>query len=170
MKSSTRPRNTRLVGVVGAMAALDMLALAATAAVQRAPATLPHLGRKHGTDKYEHGYLSVYAERFDPLRSSVRSILELGVFYGASLKMWRDYFAAATVVCGIDDFSGILGAWRYPAGSQTLLPAGPQTLVFAPPPRDQRSGPDANRARTTGRARRRRAPCRATSRGGRRAI
>jgi hypothetical protein len=47
------------------------------------------------------GYLPTYAELLAPLRGTAFNILEMGVWKGDSLKMWRDAFPEATVV-GVD--------------------------------------------------------------------
>ena len=69
------------------------------------PLSLDALGRLHGTDKVRHGFTKVYEQSFAPHRNSVRELLEVGVFLGGSLLMWRDYFAHANVT-GIDMFGG----------------------------------------------------------------
>lgn len=65
--------------------------------------TLDELMTKHGTDKgsTEHDYGPIYEEHFDRLRAKEITLLELGVWQGASLKVWRDYFPAATII-GLD--------------------------------------------------------------------
>jgi hypothetical protein len=62
---------------------------------------LTKLAKKYGTDKLSNGYISAYAHHFEPIRDYVKTVLELGVFGGASLKMWRDYFPHAKII-GID--------------------------------------------------------------------
>lgn len=55
-----------------------------------------------GTDKsWAHQYIHVYESLFEPIRSNVRNVLEIGVLDGGSLRMWRDYFSKAHVF-GID--------------------------------------------------------------------
>jgi hypothetical protein len=55
--------------------------------------SLQDIAKKHGTDKVEHGYISVYDELFSPFRNREVKILELGVGdVGASVKAWREYF------------------------------------------------------------------------------
>lgn len=55
-----------------------------------------------GTDKsWSHQYIHVYQALFEPIRLSVCNVLEIGVWDGDSLKMWRDYFAGAHVY-GVD--------------------------------------------------------------------
>jgi hypothetical protein len=58
---------------------------------------------KHGTDKRQeiHAYTRTYHRHFEPIREKVKTVLELGVYEGASLLMWRDYFPNAAVH-GID--------------------------------------------------------------------
>jgi SAM-dependent methyltransferase len=63
--------------------------------------SLLDLGRLHGTDKVAHGYLPIYERFLEPMRRTAGTVLEIGVFKGASLRMWRDYFPAATVI-GLD--------------------------------------------------------------------
>ena len=48
-----------------------------------------------------HSYLPVYEEILLPYRHTVRNVLEIGVFNGASLIMWENYFYNAGVY-GID--------------------------------------------------------------------
>lgn len=73
-------------------------------AMQRA--TLTELGRKYGTDKVAHGFTDIYGALLDRDRGQVQRVLEVGVYYGASLTMWRDYFQNANVV-GVDFFEGL---------------------------------------------------------------
>lgn len=65
--------------------------------------TLDELALHHGTDKAStgHDYCRTYARYFDPRRDQVRRVLELGVWRGASLRMWRDYFPNACIF-GVD--------------------------------------------------------------------
>lgn len=46
-------------------------------------------------------YLQRYARHFEPIRSSVTSLFEMGVYEGGSMLMWRDYFEQA-VIAGLD--------------------------------------------------------------------
>jgi hypothetical protein len=46
-------------------------------------------------------YLERYERHFSPMRSSVRTVLELGIHEGESLLMWRDYFPDA-IIAGLD--------------------------------------------------------------------
>lgn len=51
--------------------------------------TLEELAIKYGTDKAEHGYCPHY-EKLMPKKPN--RILEIGVFKGASMRMWREYY------------------------------------------------------------------------------
>lgn len=62
---------------------------------------LVRLGREHGTDKVGHRYLERYASHLGALRGEQFSLLEIGVYKGASLRMFRDFFPRAQVV-GLD--------------------------------------------------------------------
>jgi len=66
--------------------------------------TLEDLAVKYKTDKClrGHGYTPIYAQHFGHLRREAITLLEIGVFRGASLRMWQDYFEYAKVV-GIDN-------------------------------------------------------------------
>lgn len=62
--------------------------------------SLHDLGTK--TDKsWAHQYLHVYEALFEPIRNKVLNVLEVGIYEGGSLTMWRDYFPKAKVV-GLD--------------------------------------------------------------------
>jgi hypothetical protein len=63
--------------------------------------TLQELGLEHRTDKNEHGYLPIYEKYLYPVRTKFTSILELGVYNGNSLSMWRDWFPDAKIY-GLD--------------------------------------------------------------------
>ena len=65
--------------------------------------TLDELGLKYKTDKSStgHGYLDFYEKYFEPLKDKELNVLEIGVFNGASVKMWRDYFVNSQIF-GID--------------------------------------------------------------------
>jgi SAM-dependent methyltransferase len=64
--------------------------------------TLVDLVRANGyaTDK-SNAYLEAYEELFETLRDEDVRILELGVYEGGSLLLWRDYFSRGIVV-GLD--------------------------------------------------------------------
>lgn len=50
------------------------------------------------TDKsYAHQYIHVYEALFEPIRETTKLVLELGIFDGGSLLMWRDYFHNAQI-------------------------------------------------------------------------
>src|SRR5580658_9824704 len=67
------------------------------------PATLDEIGRKYGTDKasLHHDYLNFYERFLAPARYEPLTVLEIGVFQGASLYTWRDYFPNARII-GVD--------------------------------------------------------------------
>jgi predicted O-methyltransferase YrrM len=55
---------------------------------------LAELNKKFNTDKGgKHCYLQKYYQpTFLPLRESTRKLLEIGVYEGASIKLWREFF------------------------------------------------------------------------------
>jgi len=66
-------------------------------------ATLDELGLRFGTDKASmfHNYLNFYESFMAPMREQPITLLEIGVFHGASLATWREYFPNAKIV-GVD--------------------------------------------------------------------
>jgi demethylmacrocin O-methyltransferase len=63
---------------------------------------LSEIGKRCGTDKgTEHGYLPIYEQYLDGTRLSIKSLLELGIFKGSSLRMWSEYFPNA-IIHGLD--------------------------------------------------------------------
>lgn len=61
---------------------------------------LKHLAQKHGTDKFDHGYMPFYEKH---LPSQVNSLLEIGVKQGASMRVWREAYPKAALY-GMDLF------------------------------------------------------------------
>lgn len=64
---------------------------------------LSELADKYGTDKgpSEHNYTPLYDDKFWLHRAESLTLLELGIWKGASLFMWRRYFPNATII-GLD--------------------------------------------------------------------
>lgn len=67
---------------------------------------LQQLGLKYGTDKSRHTYkgityLDIYDRHFSDIRYSVKTMLEIGIRDGSSLRMWKEYFPNA-VIYGVD--------------------------------------------------------------------
>src|SRR5215217_4013478 len=56
---------------------------------------------RYDTDKVANGYLERYDPIFTPLVNEEIKLLEIGVYKGGSLLLWRDYFPQGTIV-GID--------------------------------------------------------------------
>ena len=53
-----------------------------------------------GSDKLVvHNYPVAYEELFEPIREQVKSVLEVGVAGGWSLKIWEEYFPNAMIHC-----------------------------------------------------------------------
>mgnify|MGYP003632097010 CR=1 FL=1 len=65
---------------------------------------LDELGKMYGTDKVlsENGYTEHYAKVFDPIRHLPLKVLEIGVYNGASIRMWEAYFPRSKVY-GVDN-------------------------------------------------------------------
>ena len=67
---------------------------------------LKELMDKYGSDKGHHGFCEFYESYFAPLRQSMKAFLEIGVYMGASIHAWLEYFPNAQIL-GVDD-----GRWR----------------------------------------------------------
>lgn len=66
--------------------------------------TLDTIGLRTGTDKSSayHGYLDIYERYLKNVdRSSCGNLLEIGIFKGQSIKMWKEYFPNFKI-CAID--------------------------------------------------------------------
>jgi hypothetical protein len=66
--------------------------------------SLDAIGIRHGTDKasFHHNFLIFYERFFAPLRGrSDLKLLEIGIYDGASLRTWSDYFPHARIT-GVD--------------------------------------------------------------------
>ena len=70
---------------------------------------LLEIGNRHGTDKFgQHGYHRFYERHFAHLRDREFTLLEIGIYHGASLRTWEEYFPKARII-GVDlnpDFAG----------------------------------------------------------------
>ncbi len=62
---------------------------------------LSRIGAQYGTDKVSHGFCAFYDRHLRAQRKRIAKILEIGIFGGSSLYMWRDYFPNA-VIHGMD--------------------------------------------------------------------
>ena len=63
--------------------------------------TLHDIGMRHGTDKATyHKFLDLYESHIDP--SKVKRLLEIGIYQGASLRMWREWLPDTAIVEGWD--------------------------------------------------------------------
>jgi len=65
--------------------------------------TLEQISRNYKSDKGEvyHNYLNIYERYFGKYRDTLENFLEIGLWEGESLRMWRDYFNVGNLV-GVD--------------------------------------------------------------------
>jgi len=71
---------------------------------------LKSLGEKFGTDKVSHGFIPFYENIMNKDKNEPISFLEIGVFYGASIRMWAEYFTHdESKIYGADWFKGLNG-------------------------------------------------------------
>jgi hypothetical protein len=76
--------------------------------------------------KWRH-YLDVYDRHLSRFRNSSFKMLEIGVFKGGSMRLWRDYFGSDAVLFGVDidpeckHLDGIYAQIRIPR-SQAMAP------------------------------------------------
>lgn len=65
------------------------------------------------TDKgTAHSYIEWYEQTFSDRRTEKLNVLEIGVLFGGSLKMWEKYFENSQIY-GVEDFSQKDGQWHY---------------------------------------------------------
>ena len=85
--------------------------------------SLDNIGIRRGTDKSSprHDYLEHYERFFDAWREDFFTLVEIGVYNGASLETWRDFFPNAQIV-GVD----IAPRSRRYAGERTAIEIGSQ--------------------------------------------
>jgi hypothetical protein len=69
---------------------------------------LTSLGIKYNTDKVSHRFLEHYEKHFHDFKKDKFNLLEIGVFFGSSIKMWDEYFVNANIY-GVDTFEGKQG-------------------------------------------------------------
>jgi hypothetical protein len=69
---------------------------------------LTDIGRKYGTDKVYHGFTSIYDDLFFSIKDESFNLLEIGVYFGSSIRMWNEYFKNA-IIYGSDTFQGFQG-------------------------------------------------------------
>jgi len=60
------------------------------------------MASKYGTDKHSFGYTSVYYEIMKEFRNETVNIFEIGIFKGASIRMWHNFFLSGKIY-GIDN-------------------------------------------------------------------
>jgi len=60
---------------------------------------LDQINKKYNTDKGgKHCYLEKYHQpRFEPIRETTKKVLEIGVYEGASIRLWKDFFDSAHI-------------------------------------------------------------------------
>jgi len=51
--------------------------------------------------KWQH-YFDVYHQHFARFRGEPITMIEIGIFNGGSLKMWKDYFGPKSTIVGVD--------------------------------------------------------------------
>jgi trans-aconitate methyltransferase len=68
---------------------------------------LTELSIKYDSDKHVNEFTKIYDILLQGFRSNIKSVLELGILKGSSLRMWREYFPNAKIV-GVDINTGSL--------------------------------------------------------------
>ena len=77
----------------------ERTAMSASSSSDLAKIFFTHRGRI--VHKWIH-YLDIYDRHFAAYRHTPVRMLEIGVFHGGSLEMWREYFGSDASICGID--------------------------------------------------------------------
>lgn len=62
--------------------------------------SLEQISLKYKSDKGNvyHGYLDIYEKHFNKYRTTLDTFLEIGLWEGESLRMWREYFSVGKLV------------------------------------------------------------------------
>ncbi len=60
--------------------------------------TLEEIAIKHKTQKVPHGYMPIYESFFETLRGKEITLVEVGVWQGASMKTWAEYFYNGRII------------------------------------------------------------------------
>jgi hypothetical protein len=83
--------------------------------------SLEALAVLYGTDKVEHGYMKYY-DKYLPKSESMKALMEIGCYKGASVKMWKEFFHEAEIHT-IDLFEGkaLDGAEKITQGAVNAL-------------------------------------------------
>ena len=76
---------------------------------------LCRLGKKYQTDKPSNRYTRVYYEIMKDFRNDLVNIFEIGVYFGASIKMWEEFFPNGKIY-GIDNGRLVPGTTAIPGG------------------------------------------------------
>ena len=58
-------------------------------------------GKPVNIHKWQH-YFEIYERHFTPFRGKAVKVLEIGVYKGGSLAMWRSYFGSGSIIVGLD--------------------------------------------------------------------
>lgn len=72
--------------------------------------TLEQISKQYQSDKGAtyHNYLEIYEKYFSKYRNSLENFLEIGLWKGESIRMWREYFTTGNLVgADILDLSNI---------------------------------------------------------------
>ena len=57
--------------------------------------------RRQDIHKWHH-YFDIYERFLAPYRGQPVTVLEIGLWRGGSLRMWREYFGSSASICGVD--------------------------------------------------------------------
>ena len=96
--------------------------------------SIAELCKKHGSDKYEHGYCKYYDKYFAEYRDKDIMLCEIGVDRGCSIQVWLDYFPSAGII-GMDIGEQPFEHERFSfqqgdQGNWLSLPMGPFDIII----------------------------------------
>lgn len=62
--------------------------------------TLEEISQQYESDKgaVYHNYLTIYEKYFSPYRTKLKTFLEIGLWKGESIHMWREYFETGKLI------------------------------------------------------------------------
>ena len=93
--------------------------------------SLRDMALKYGRDKVDdnYRYIEIYEKYFEEIRDSYNNFLEIGVFRGASIQMWAEYFTNSHII-GLDIPPEINPNTMYPYGSQDVFKDWDNVTIF----------------------------------------
>lgn len=115
MKAATPKGGAKTVSTTSVRAARAKAPATATSVAATEPTAAPSRAAQGGTDLFDYfasnqgrlifkwmHYFDIYEKHFAAFRNRPIKFLEIGVFHGGSLQMWKHYFGPQAKIVGVD--------------------------------------------------------------------